>query len=166
MPHSEYPSGSACICTSWANAMIEVFGMDNVTTVLPNGLQVSFAAFSSEKEPLSTPSNNITIHYDSFSAVAHRCAQTRLEAGLHFTASVPDAIQLCQNIGTKVAKSMRSLANGVRPDYIVDIQDFSLNTRDCYPKKSKTDTKTKSKSNSNSHSSSHSNSASQSTSQD
>ena len=156
MPHSEYPSGSGCICKSWASAMIELFDTDNVTSLLPDGLQLSFDAFSSSLEPLSTPSSDISVSYNSFSQVAQRCGETRLEGGMHFTASVPDSFELCKDIGTRISKNLRLLANGIRPDYVVDVEDFSLNNRDCYPDEdssSESSSKSKSKSKSSSSSS-------------
>ena len=159
MPHAEYPSGSGCICISWASAMIESFGADDVTSLLPDGLQLSFDAFSSKKEPLSTPSSDISVSYNSFSEVAQRCGETRLEGGMHFTASVPDSFALCKDIGTKIAKNMRLLANGIRPDYIVDIEDFSLNNRDCYPDEEDDDESSSSKGSSSKRSSSKSSSS-------
>ena len=134
MPHAEYPSGSSCICSGWSNAMQEIYGTDDLTSdVGEDGLFVTFNAFSSIKEPLSTPSEDITVNYHSFSEIGTRCAQTRLEGGMHFTASVPDGIILCQDIGIRVAQHVQSLANGIVPDYNVDIDDVSVNQRDCYP---------------------------------
>ena len=167
MPHAEYPSGSGCICKSWASAMIELFGTDDVTSLLPDGFQLSFNAFSSSKEPLSTPSSDISVSYNSFSEIAQRCGETRLEGGMHFTASVPDSFELCKDIGTRIGTNMRLLANGIRPDYIVDIEDFSLNNRECYPddsESSSSSSRSRSSSSSRSKSSSKSNSKSSSSS--
>ena len=137
MPHSEYPSASACICTAWAQAMQELFGTDDLRPVVgQDGLEVSFAAKSSVQEPLSTPSEDISVFYKSWSEIGQRCGETRLEGGMHFTDSVPNGAILCQNIGVTTANYMESVYSGIVPDYVIDIKDFNLNERNCYPKNS------------------------------
>ena len=135
MPHAEYPSGSSCICSGWSNAMQEIFGTDDLTDLLPNGVSTTFSAFSSIKEPLSTPSSDITVYYKSFSEISKRCGETRLEGGMHFTNSVPDGESLCSDIGTKVGQIINMLYNGTSPQYMVDVTDLTLNDRDCYPRR-------------------------------
>ena len=136
MPHSEYPSASACICQGFSFGMQEYFGSDNITEISGfDSVGFDFDAFSSNNEPLSTPSESLRLRYDSFSQISDRCGQTRLEGGMHFTASVTAGRALCEDIGTRVAQTVQALANGVQPPFMVefDTSEESIVERlDCY----------------------------------
>ena len=155
MPHSEYPSGSACLCEAFATSGIELFGTDDVTDVMgDDGFVVEFGQYSSAIEPLSTPSEDISVGYKSFSEVSKRCGETRLEGGMHFTDSVPNGAQLCRDIGTEVAQKLVMIANGQSPSYIINPQDNldSDNPRTCYPSSTNSQSQSRSKSKSSSRS--------------
>ena len=122
MPHSEYPSGSSCICTAYANGKTLYYGSDNL--IFP--LFRSIDAFSSIYEPLTTPSKNLTFLYFTWSDIAKRCGETRVESGVHFTESVPAGEQLCQDIGVEVTTQLINLKNGIVPDYIIDFEDRDI----------------------------------------
>ena len=136
MPHSEYPSASACICEAFSFAMQEYFGSDNITEISGfDSVGFDFDAFSSDNEPLSTPSEPLRLRYDSFSQISDRCGETRLEGGMHFTASVPAGRELCGDIGTRVAQTVIALANGEQPTFMVQFdtsQDSIVERFDCY----------------------------------
>ena len=151
MPHSEYPSASACLCFAWANAFIEYFGVDDWSEELPDGNILYWDQFSSIVEPLSTPSSNISYAFSSFSEIATICGQSRLLGGMHFTKSVSAGQELCKNIGQRAATTMESLYNGEIPDtYLPDINDKVTIERDCYPKKNRHQKKSNSGSSSSS----------------
>ena len=137
MPHSEYPSASACICQAWADVAIEYFESDDILDIIDGPLTVSIDALSSSVEPLSTPANDLLLEYYSFSEASQRCAQSRLEGGLHFTQSVPDGQELCKGIGSRIVETVLSLANGDTPQFIVDLNDETVTERDCYPSSSR-----------------------------
>ena len=66
MPHAEYPSGSACACKAFAEFSKIWFGFNNFndSTILNdfgNVLTLNFAQFSSVKEPLTTPAEDVTL---------------------------------------------------------------------------------------------------------
>lgn len=107
MPHSEYVSGSGCICQAayeftdmWLEKMI---GMPNSTQiVLP-----MFPAGSSKVEPDMTPASDIDpIIMENLLAYRNACGESRLDGGMHFTKSVPDSYKLCEGVG--VAAAMKS----------------------------------------------------------
>ena len=133
MPHSEYPSASACICQAWADMSSEYFGSDNILNISGEPVIVSINAFSSSIEPLSTPENDLLLEYYSFSQISQRCGESRLEGGLHFTLSVPHGQELCKNIGKRAVQTVSSLVNGDTPQFVVNFNDKNVIERDCYP---------------------------------
>ena len=133
MPHSEFPSASACVCEAFAEAMETLFGDVSFTTQLGSPLTTTVSAFSSEYEPLSTPSVDTTLSYDRWSEISDRCGESRLEGGMHFSASVPSGRKLCQGIGEKIVTYVNDILNGIKPDFTLDIADTEIHERDCYP---------------------------------
>jgi len=107
MPHSEYVSGSACICQAayeftdeWLDKMM---GMSNSTQITLPG----FPAGSSTVEPGMTPASDIApMTLNNLLEYRNACGQSRLDGGMHFTNSVPDAYKLCEGVG--VAAAMKS----------------------------------------------------------
>ena len=132
MPHAEYPSASACMCRAITDAFATYFGSDDVTDVLPNGVELFAEAFSSIVEPLSTPQEDLTLRYYSWSEISDVCGLSRLTGGMHFTASVPAGSELCSHIGERVAQAFMDLTNGVTPQFVVDLDDTTIVERDCY----------------------------------
>lgn len=97
MPHSEFVSGSGCLCTSlyqftdaWVNATLSINTV-SVNAVFPKG--------SSNVEPGLTPASNLTVKFDSMEALRDACGQSRLDGGIHFTAAIPQSYKLCDNVG-------------------------------------------------------------------
>lgn len=101
MPHSEYVSGSGCICQAiyeytdeWINFNL---GLNNSIAVpLP-----PFAVGSSKTEPDLTPQTEINIVMDNMLELRNACGQSRLDGGMHFTASIQSSYDLCQGIGSQ-----------------------------------------------------------------
>jgi len=97
MPHSEYPSGSACICKGiqqFTDAfMLRAHGEASL------GIAATFPAGSSSVEPGLTPAADVPLVYPTMSDMAATCGRSRFDGGMHFTASVPAAETLCDGIG-------------------------------------------------------------------
>ena len=53
------------------------------------GIEVTVAAGESRVEPNVTPASDVTLSYASLRAAARACGESRLNGGMHFTASVP-----------------------------------------------------------------------------
>ena len=128
MPHSEYPSGSSCICKAFARAAI-LFQTDDLTGLLGGPLVQTFTAGSSRVEPGRVPNEDVVLVYESWSKIAQRCGETRLEGGMHFTASVPDGEDLCEAIGDDLFHYFDDLAAGVPPVYTADLEANPSQTR-------------------------------------
>jgi len=97
MPHSEYPSGSACICKSiqqFTDAfMLRSHGEASI------GISATFPAGSSYVEPGFTPAADVPLSYATMTDMANTCGRSRIDGGMHFTKSVPAAEALCDGIG-------------------------------------------------------------------
>ena len=131
MPHTEYPSASACLCEAWATAMALITGSDKFVDTIGVALTVNFSAFSSIYEPLSTPSQDISISYNSWSEISDSCAISRLNGGMHFTDSITAGKDLCRDMGTVIVQRFNKIFNGQVPDYVVDFNDRDIPNREC-----------------------------------
>ena len=85
MPHGEYPSGSACICTVVMKWSAEALGV-GYDEDFP--IQYTHDVGSNKFEP-SLPKKAFTSEYRSHKEVADKCAISRVDGGMHF----PDAIE-------------------------------------------------------------------------
>jgi hypothetical protein len=124
MPHSEYISGSACICQSIKDFTEEWMTLTDgtlkresfsntfipggsiaipIATDAPGGREAPFLVGSSKTEPGVTPSSDLTLVADTMSEFRDQCGESRLDGGMHFSKSVPDAYALCDGIGTQAA---------------------------------------------------------------
>jgi hypothetical protein len=129
MPHAEYPSGSACACGVFEAAMRNWTGYDLVAPhITPNGPLVfsqpdgsPLPAGSSKTEPGLVPAAPWIAQFDSWSDIAARCGQSRLDGGMHFTASIVHGRTLCYDMGTKIASIFEGLNAGQAPSYVVSI---------------------------------------------
>ena len=91
MPHGEFPSGSACICTAvmkWSAQALRV-GYDE-DFPLVYGHPVGSNVF----EP-SLPTEFFNSTYSSHKEVADVCAQTRVDGGMHFPEAIIAGDAMC-----------------------------------------------------------------------
>lgn len=94
MPHSDYPSGTACLCVVFAE-FVEKF-LDTPGTM---NYSYTFKAGCSMREPGKTPAQDVTINLASTADFIRDCAQSRLWAGVHFQRSIDAAKELCTGLG-------------------------------------------------------------------
>lgn len=120
MPHAEYPSGSSCVCTAFKEVMERASGSDSLLDTLEAPLVFPVPSGSSNRE-VNQPSQVINFEFESWSAVADRCGASRLNGGMHFTASVPDGEDLCQGIGYMVSEYFADLEMGIVPVFTADV---------------------------------------------
>lgn len=119
MPHAEYPSGSSCVCKAFQRVMLALTGADDVTAALGGPLALVIPAGSSRYEQ-NKPEAEETLVFGSWSEIADRCGQSRLNGGMHFTNAVPAGEELCSDVGDIVAAAFQKLAAGDVPDYVVE----------------------------------------------
>lgn len=108
MPHSEYPSGSACICTAFSETMTLLSGSNDISVPVIH----TFPAGSSKNEPGLTPSADITIEFKKWSEITELCGESRLWGGMHFSASVDTANSMCSNFINSVVDNSKKLKDG------------------------------------------------------
>jgi len=140
MPHSEYISGSACVCQSlkdytdeWMELTVgSLPGAPNSEFVSGGSIAVAiatdmapreapFLAGSSTIEPGVTPSSNLTLVAETMTDLRDQCGQSRLDGGMHFDKAVSNAYTLCEGIGNQAAAySIELLGEGGWEDTIVD----------------------------------------------
>ena len=116
MPHAEYPSASACVCTAAAEALRALFGTDHVQEAMGGPLEVLLPLDGSKLKVFV--GDNIRLEYDSWTAVAQACGQSRLWGGMHFTAAVPQGETLCAPIGPNIVQAVMELSRGMVPPVV------------------------------------------------
>lgn len=99
MPHSEFPSGSGCICTVIAQ-YVEAFTTEryNITS-FPTTWK--FEAGSSKVEPGLKPTMPVTLQFANMIELRDLCGQSRIWGGMHFRKSVPESYKLCDEVGVR-----------------------------------------------------------------
>jgi len=125
MPHGEYPSGSACICGSFAEVMRSWTGSDSAT-----GATASFPSGSSRREPGVTPQEDLSYSFSTWSEVADICSQSRLWGGLQFAGSLPSGEKLCSgNIAPAVIENIKLLIAGSPEGALAEKANTEINVR-------------------------------------
>ena len=110
MPHSEYPSGSACMCQTLSDSTQGYLAkLDcrepsaDASTLVSVSMQITsqapFPAGNSSVEPGLTPVESTCLTYPSSIELAKACSQSRLDGGMHFEAAVSNGETLCSSIG-------------------------------------------------------------------
>ncbi|CAM9200218.1 unnamed protein product, partial [Laminaria digitata] len=93
MPHSEFPSASACLCKVFAEQVVNFVGVDDINPPL------DLADFS----------------FSSWSEISEVCGDSRVWGGMHFEGAVPAGVELCGG-GDMAASIYNSLARLVEGD--------------------------------------------------
>ena len=120
MPHSEYPSGSGCICTAYAE-FTDAFTMgyyNETISNVPFGEGEGSTGEGYGCDPTMDPPLFVQLGCnDSFvipdmPGLIEECGQSRLWAGFHFTAAVTESLVLCKGIGYKAYDHVQEVRNG------------------------------------------------------
>jgi hypothetical protein len=108
MAHSEYPSGSACMCAAFAEANRQWYGSDNMF-----GYSFLAVAKSSGIEPGVVPAVNTTLGpFATFTQYANLCGESRRYGGVHFQQSVVDSLANCPSVSKAAADLWRQYLAG------------------------------------------------------
>eukprot|EP01084_Bolivina_argentea_P250591 419931_1 len=99
MPHSEYPSASACLCTGYAEFTKDFVKQEYNDDNLHN-IHWFEPAGSSNVEPDITPKEDLLLYIGDLDDMYEICSKSRLWGGMHFTASVHSGKEICTGIGT------------------------------------------------------------------
>ena len=100
MPHSEYPSGSASICTAYAG-FVDLFTQEYFGTDLPLlSIGNATTAFNTCEGdfPFGIGCTSL-IDLEDMAELASLCGQSRLWAGLHFSSSVTAGEEIVSGLG-------------------------------------------------------------------
>lgn len=105
MPHSEYPSGSACLCTAYAE-FSDVFTQELYGSKLDQ-LEASPDAWNllCPGTPTHVPGiagygcEGSEVILEDMTELQYVCGQSRLWGGMHFTTSVGAAEEMCSGLG-------------------------------------------------------------------
>jgi hypothetical protein len=95
--HSDNPSGTTCYCAAFAE-----FANNYLNTPGQINLRWDFAPGSSVREPGVVPSNWIVKTFDTPQNFLRECAESRVNAGVHFNKTVYNTMELCKGIGNSV----------------------------------------------------------------
>lgn len=106
MPHSEFPSASACACAAVIeHALVVTKGRD----LFP--YNVTFLKGSS-KFAEDFPRRDVTVPINRLSEWARLCGKSRLWAGVHFEPAVKAGVELCRGIGKKTQEVVDTFVAG------------------------------------------------------
>jgi hypothetical protein len=108
MAHSEYPSGSSCMCAAFAEANRQWYGSDSMY-----GYSFAVTAGSSAIEPGVVPAVNSTLGpFATFTQYANTCGYSRWHGGVHFRQSIDDALAKCPRVAQNAAALWRRYLAG------------------------------------------------------
>ena len=107
MPHSDFPSGTACICVAYAE-------WAEMASNSPGQLHYSFhfPAGSSAREPSMTPARDLDVGWNTTESFINECSMSRLYAGVHFQPSIEASKRMCRGIGRKSFLKIKNLLEG------------------------------------------------------
>ena len=114
MPHSEYPSGSTCICRMLKDHIDEYVQNEYGAPSLP--VQFIFLRFIINQQLSAIEPGSgvefVTFPYQTMQQLYEDCAQSRLWGGMHFTAAIQASDKLCSNIGQGIYDYLQGLLSG------------------------------------------------------
>lgn len=96
MPHAEYPSGSACLCTGYQEYADIFFE----------------TRYGRKLSGLTWGRGDRTYLTDNMDGIREACGQSRLWGGMHYTAAVADGEEICRGLGQISYDYVTRLKNG------------------------------------------------------
>jgi len=122
MPHAEYPSGSSCICTAYAETLQSLTNSD----ALGVPVEQPIPAGSSKIEPGVTPAQDLVFTYTKWSEIQEICGASREYGGMHFSKAVSAGKRLCSGLAEKIVEKANLLKAGNSDGAMVDFNDRSI----------------------------------------
>ena len=108
--HPEYPSGSTCGCYAQAQAVRRFSGSDELNW------SVAYPAGASRVEPGFSPAEDMTLNFATWTDFARDCGQSRVWAGVHFSAAVEASADICGGFGDLAYEYFQTLLDGSAPE--------------------------------------------------
>lgn len=110
MPHQDYPSGTGCSCV----VFVEHYKiMTGSPVYVPDWVKdLVFSKGCSFREPDFTPQEDVTVQLTTWDDLLTMCAQSRLDAGVHFQPAIDASVKLCRSFGTACAAKVKGLLAG------------------------------------------------------
>ena len=108
--HPDYPSATTIFCAAYAQAFRRYSGTEEIedfTTVRPAG--------SSVIEPLTTPTEDVTISFETWTEYEETCGESRLWGGVHFRPSVEASLAIGGTFGDSAYDYWATLIDGTAP---------------------------------------------------
>jgi hypothetical protein len=103
--HPEYPSGSTTLCSAEAQAARRFLGDDDLDWT------VTFPAGSALTER-NVPAQPVTLSWPTWTAFTRRCADSRVEGGVHFQTTVDRSIEWGAQFGDRANVFLRRHITG------------------------------------------------------
>lgn len=114
MPHSEYPSASAVLCTAslgvWQYAFQRMYGSNFTEPVVTSFATAGILTNYDIRKTLR-------ISYRSLKEAVRVCGQSRVWAGLHFQPAVEQGHKIGAGVGGKAYDYVESLNKGILPSH-------------------------------------------------
>jgi hypothetical protein len=125
MPHAEFPSGSSCVCTAFAETLQALSGSDETNIAVVQEIP----AGSSKLEPGLTPAADFTLSFTKWSEIQELCGVSREYGGMHFSEAVPAGEQLCGGVGGLIVSRANLLKDGDASGAMGDINDVAIHVQ-------------------------------------
>ena len=119
MPHSEYPSGSSCLCTIYRE-YADAFTLQNYGAKIENSLifggenghETNCNGDIGEDLPKGFCNEDYTFTLKDMTELEEICGQSRLWGGMHFSKSVPAGHELCAGLGSLGLEKLNNITAG------------------------------------------------------
>jgi len=98
MPHSEYPSGSGCLCLAYQEFTEEFVKQEFGDNTIPD-MSVGLDGVVNIDGIPSRTSGDKQFYIGDLNDLKEQCGQSRLWGGMHFTASVDVTNEICGGLG-------------------------------------------------------------------
>jgi hypothetical protein len=111
--HSEYPSGSAILCTA-SLEVTEYFLQDKAKQLGLDKVPPYYEVLPANAFPFRLPID-IPLYFPSTAAAVEVCGYSRMSAGVHFRPSVPAGFKLGKGLGKFAYDHVQDLIAGRTP---------------------------------------------------
>mmetsp|Transcript_3099 Transcript_3099/g.6823 ORF Transcript_3099/g.6823 Transcript_3099/m.6823 type:complete len:548 (+) Transcript_3099:302-1945(+) len=117
MPHSEYPSASACLCTTYAqfaDAFSKYYSdgfLADIKWAGDDGFKVGCVDGQEPFPFVSRGCDDVGFVIKDMETLGKECGDSRLWAGLHFTQAVSAGEELCDGLGTMALEYEKKIRN-------------------------------------------------------